>query len=182
MTDTLDRPFDFVDPDMMQRGLPLAEFAELRRPRRSGGTRRSRAGGGFTDGGYWVISHHEHIKAISKNNDMLVDQRQRRDHALRRRHDRRAIDITKALLINHDPPEHTRLRKIVSELFTPRAVHELEEKLRGAAHAIVDRRAGRRAPATSSTRSRRLPLLAIADLLGVPAGRPGEASSTGRTR
>ena len=31
MTDTLDRPFDFVDPDMMQRGLPLAEFAQLRR-------------------------------------------------------------------------------------------------------------------------------------------------------
>ena len=26
-------------------------------------------GGGFRDGGYWVISKHQHIREISKNND-----------------------------------------------------------------------------------------------------------------
>ena len=43
MTSTLDRPFDFVDPDMMQRGLPLAEFAELRRTAPVWWNARSRA-------------------------------------------------------------------------------------------------------------------------------------------
>ena len=47
------------------------------------------------------------------------------------------IEITKALLINHDAPEHTRLRKLVSRLFTPRAVAKLEEKLADAARDIV---------------------------------------------
>ena len=47
------------------------------------------------------------------------------------------LDLTKALLINHDAPEHTRLRKIVSRLFTPRAVAALEEKLAVAARDIV---------------------------------------------
>jgi cytochrome P450 len=40
-------------------------------------------------------------------------------------------------LINHDAPEHTRLRKIVSRLFTPRSVAALEEQLAVAAREIV---------------------------------------------
>ena len=47
------------------------------------------------------------------------------------------LDLTKALLINHDAPEHTRLRKIVSRLFTPRAIATLEQKLAVAARDIV---------------------------------------------
>ena len=80
------------------------------------------------------------------------------------------LDLTKALLINHDAPEHTRLRKIVSRLFTPRAISALEEKLAVAAHRIV-------AEAAAGDRdfgdfvddvAMPLPLLAIADLIGVP--------------
>jgi len=37
------------------------------------------------------------------------------------------LDLTKALQINHDAPEHT--RKLVSRLFTSRSVAALEEKL-----------------------------------------------------
>ncbi|MGT4071560.1 UNVERIFIED_CONTAM: steroid C27-monooxygenase, partial [Aeromonas hydrophila] len=47
------------------------------------------------------------------------------------------LDVTKALLINHDPPDHTRLRKLVSKAFTPRAVQALEHKLDDAARTIV---------------------------------------------
>ena len=47
------------------------------------------------------------------------------------------LELTKALLINHDAPEHTRLRKLVSRLFTPRAVATLEAKLAVAAREIV---------------------------------------------
>ena len=47
------------------------------------------------------------------------------------------LELTKALLINHDAPEHTRLRKLVSRLFTPRSVAALEEKLAVAARDIV---------------------------------------------
>ena len=72
-------------------------------------------------------------------------------------------------MIMMDDPEHSRLRKIISRGFTPRAVERLRAELNDARAA--HRRGGRRgrARATSSSRSpRELPLQAIAELLGVP--------------
>jgi cholest-4-en-3-one 26-monooxygenase len=78
------------------------------------------------------------------------------------------LDLTKALLINHDAPEHTRLRKIVSRLFTPRAVASLEEKLAVAARDIVAAAAEKDSGNFVDDIAMSLPLLAIADLIGVP--------------
>ena len=90
----------------------------------------------FDDGGYWVISRHEDIKAISRNGDLWSTIRK---GAVTRRPDGTTSEQLelKALLINNDAPEHTRLRKIVSRLFTPRSVATLEEKLAVAAREIV---------------------------------------------
>jgi cholest-4-en-3-one 26-monooxygenase len=78
------------------------------------------------------------------------------------------LDLTKALLINHDAPEHTRLRKIVSRLFTPRSVAALEEKLAIAAREIVAAAASKDGGNFVEDIASGLPLLAIADLIGVP--------------
>ncbi|MCK5753064.1 MAG: cytochrome P450, partial [Mycobacterium sp.] len=78
------------------------------------------------------------------------------------------LDLTKALLINHDAPEHTRLRKIVSRLFTPRAVAALEEKLAVASREIVAAAAAKSSGDFVADVAMNLPLQAIADLIGVP--------------
>src|SRR6478609_572388 len=78
------------------------------------------------------------------------------------------LELTKALLINHDAPEHTRLRKIVSRLFTPRAVTTLEEKLAVADREIVAAAAEKESGNFVNDIAMSLPLLAIADLIGVP--------------
>jgi cholest-4-en-3-one 26-monooxygenase len=74
----------------------------------------------------------------------------------------------KALLINHDAPEHTGLRKLVSRLFTPRAVATLEDKLAVAAREIVSAAAEKESGNFVDDIAMSLPLLAIADLIGVP--------------
>jgi cholest-4-en-3-one 26-monooxygenase len=168
MTDTLDRPFDFVDPDMMQRGLPLAEFAELRRTAPVWWNAQEPGTRGFTDGGFWVISRHEHIKAISRDNDNWSTNENGVVVSFFDGMDPSVIDSTKALLINHDPPAHTRLRKIVSKLFTPRGVQELEDKLRGAAYSIVADAREKGSGDFIEDVAAKLPVLAIADLIGVP--------------
>ena len=72
-------------------------------------------------------------------------------------------------MLNMDAPHHTRLRKIISRGFTPRAIGRLEEELAAARRRTSPRPRRRRAPATSSNRCRcELPLQAIAGLLGVP--------------
>ncbi len=168
MTSTLDRPFDFVDPDMMQRGLPLAEFAELRRTAPVWWNAQEPGTGGFTDGGFWVISRHADIKTISRDNDNWSANENGVVVSFFDGMEPAVVESTKPLLINHDPPEHTRLRRIVSKLFTPRGVADLEDKLRGAAYAIVEEAREKGAGNFIDDVAAKLPVLAIADLIGVP--------------
>src|SRR5262249_39170946 len=77
---------------------------------------------------------------------------------------------------NMDPPGHARLRRLLAQAFTPRAVARLEGRIRGHARAVVARAAG-------DSESGRCdfardvaadpPLLALAEVLGVPAADRG---------
>ena len=115
-----------------------------------------------------MISRHEDIKTISRIGDLWSTNRKGAVMRLPDGVTSEQLDLTKALLINHDAPEHTRLRKIVSRLFTPRSVAALEEKLAVAAHEIVASAAAKDGGDFVADVATKLPLLAIADLIGVP--------------
>ena len=170
MTTTTSCPFDsgydFTDPDVLLRGIPVAEFAELRRTAPVSWVRQQESI--FDDGGYWAISRHEDVKTISRNGDQWSTNRKGAVMRLPDGVTAEQLDLTKALLINHDAPEHTRLRKIVSRLFTPRAVAALEQKLAVAARDIVAEAAASASGNFVDDVATKLPLLAIADLIGVP--------------
>jgi cholest-4-en-3-one 26-monooxygenase len=158
--------FDFTDPDVLLQGIPVTEFAELRKTAPVWWNEQGESI--FDDGGYWVISRHEDVKSISKNGDVWSTNRKGAVMRLPDGVTSEQLDLTRALLINHDAPEHTRLRKIVSRLFTPRAVASLEEKLAVAARDIVAAAAGKGSGNFVDDIAMSLPLLAIADLIGVP--------------
>jgi len=162
----LPQGYDFTDPDVLLKGIPVTEFAELRTTAPVWWSEQTDSI--FDDGGYWVISRHEDIKAISRDGDLWSTNRK---GAVMRMPDgttSEQLELTKALLINHDAPEHTRLRKIVSRLFTPRSVATLEEKLAVAAREIVRAAAEKESGNFVDDIAMRLPLQAIADLIGVP--------------
>ncbi|MGV0835445.1 cytochrome P450 [Mycolicibacterium thermoresistibile] len=158
--------FDFTDPDVLLRGIPVREFAELRRTAPVWWNEQAESI--FDDGGYWVISRHEDIKAISRNGQLWSTNRKGAVMRLPDGITAEQLDLTKALLINHDAPEHTRLRKLVSRLFTPRAVAELEAKLAVAARETVAAAKEKGRGNFVDDIAMPLPLLAIADLIGVP--------------
>ena len=81
---------------------------------------------------------------------------------------RDAIDLQRAVLLNMDAPQHTRLRKIISRGFTPRAVGRLEEELAERAQKIAETAAAEGTGDFVEQVSCELPLQAIAGLLGVP--------------
>ncbi|WP_199177946.1 cytochrome P450 [Mycobacterium hubeiense] len=157
---------DFTDPDVLLQGIPVKEFAELRKTAPVWWNEQPESI--FDDGGYWVISRHEDIKAISRNGDLWSTNRKGAVMRLPDGVTKEQLDLTKALLINHDAPEHTRLRKLVSRLFTPRSVATLEEKLAVAAREIVAKAAEKGSGNFVDDIAMSLPLLAIADLIGVP--------------
>ncbi|BBY33078.1 steroid C27-monooxygenase [Mycolicibacter minnesotensis] len=160
--------FDFTDPDVLLHGMPITEFAELRKTAPVWWNEQPSHSNIFDDGGYWVISKHQHIKEISRDNDVWSTNAKGAVMRLPDSITADQLDLTKALLINHDPPEHTRLRKLVSRLFTPRSVSALEEKLAHSARDIVAAAAEKDNGNVVDDIAMRLPLLAIADLLGVP--------------
>ncbi|MGB3285254.1 MAG: cytochrome P450 [Mycolicibacter algericus] len=160
--------FDFTDPDVLLHGMPIAQFAELRKTAPVWWNKQPAHSNIFDDGGYWVVSKHQHIKEISRDNEVWSTNAKGAVMRLPDGITADQLELTKALLINHDPPEHTRLRKLVSRLFTPRSVGALEEKLAQSARDIVAAAAEKDSGNFVDDIAMKLPLLAIADLIGVP--------------
>ena len=78
------------------------------------------------------------------------------------------------LLIGTDPPDHTRVRRLVSRAFTPKAVAEIEPRLRNASAALVSEliaNAGRGDADLMRDLAIPFPVTVIAELLGVSPDR-----------
>lgn len=72
-------------------------------------------------------------------------------------------------LLNIDPPDHTRLRRLVSKAFTPRRVAEFEPRVQQLTDRLIDGFAARGSADLIHEFAFPLPIYAICDLLGVPA-------------
>jgi len=73
-----------------------------------------------------------------------------------------------ANLLNIDPADHLRLRRLVSKGFTPRHVEQLRERVTEAAGQFADRLAESVRADLVTTFANPLPLVVIGDLLAVP--------------
>ncbi len=160
--------FNFIDPDRLQSGVPLAEFAMLRRSAPVWWNAEDPEVGPFRDGGFWVISRHRDVRAISRNSEDWSANAHGVIMSYPDDVDATGYEQTKAMIINQDPPMHTRLRQIVSRMFTPRGVAALEDTLREAAHRYVSEAAEKGSGDFVADIASKLPLDGIAELLGVP--------------
>ncbi|MBV8985751.1 MAG: cytochrome P450, partial [Acidimicrobiia bacterium] len=78
------------------------------------------------------------------------------------------------MLISTDPPEHTRIRRLLSRAFTPRAITQLEPRLREVLQDMVDDlRSKARAGDADLVHdlAAPFPVVVIAELLDIPADR-----------
>lgn len=160
--------FDPLDASLNLERLPVEELAAIRNAEPvhwvdvPGGT------GGFGDKGYWIVTKHADVKEVSKRNDVFGSSPDGAIPVWPQEMTRDAIDLQKAVLLNMDAPQHTRLRKIISRGFTPRAVGRLEDELRARARKIAETAAADGTGDFVEQVSCELPLQAIAELLGVP--------------
>ncbi len=72
------------------------------------------------------------------------------------------------MMLNMDPPLHTRYRRLVNKGFTPRMVRDLEESIHRVTDAIIDDVIETGEADFVTQLSAELPLQVIAELLGVP--------------
>lgn len=77
-------------------------------------------------------------------------------------------DSETGMMIFRDPPEHTRLRMLVSRAFTPRRVADLEQQIRTLCGDLLDPMVGSASFDYVSTFAAQLPSRVISHLVGVP--------------
>jgi cholest-4-en-3-one 26-monooxygenase len=160
--------FDFTDPDLYASRVPSEEFAELRRTAPVWWNAQRRGSAGFDDDGFWAVTRHADILEISRHSELYSSYE---NTALIRFNEgitRDAIEMQRVILLNIDPPEHTKVRGIVSRGFTPRSVHGMRDKLRERAERIVATALAEGTGDFVADVACELPLQAIADLIGVP--------------
>ncbi|MFJ4657391.1 cytochrome P450 [Nocardia sp. NPDC088792] len=160
--------FDFTDPDLLAQRLPVEEFAQLRRTNPVHWVPQADNLTGFNDGGYWAVTKMDDIKEISKNPEIFSSEEN--TSVIRFYGDiaREEIEVQRYLLLNMDPPRHTKLRRIISKGFTPRAIESLREALRERAERIVHEAKKNGGGNFVEQVACELPLQAIAELIGIP--------------
>ncbi|MGH2428392.1 MAG: cytochrome P450 [Candidatus Limnocylindria bacterium] len=72
-------------------------------------------------------------------------------------------------MLDREPPDHTRLRRLVSRAFTPRVVEQLRPRVQAIMDTLVDRVAGAGSFDLVRELAEPLPVAVIAELLGIPA-------------
>ncbi len=72
------------------------------------------------------------------------------------------------LLLVADPPDHTRLRRLASKAFTPRAVEALRPRVQVLVDRFIDRALDHGGLDVMAELAEPLPVMVICDLLGVP--------------
>jgi cholest-4-en-3-one 26-monooxygenase len=162
--------FDLTDPDVLHRGVPFAEYAWLRKTAPVFWNAQTREDSSFDDGGFWLVSRHEDVKTISTTRDTWSSE----ENTAIVRFDGKTVgyqerDIQKNMILNMDPPKHTRVRGVVSRgVFSPKAVGRLEDLLREWATRIVVEAKAKGSGDFVEDIACELPLQAIAELVGFP--------------
>jgi len=113
----------------------------------------------------WLVSGYENVR------QMIVDQRFSRALAVAPGRAQPGFEMSAAGSINGmDPPEHTRLRKLVASAFTARRVEALRPRVTSIVNELIDAVAGRPQPADLVAGfSLPLPAQVICEMLGVTA-------------
>jgi cholest-4-en-3-one 26-monooxygenase len=125
--------------------------------------------------GFWVFSRHRDVVALNRNwENYSSDDRKGGVVELESSPERaaaaEALNGSGRMMLTMDPPEHTRYRKLVNRGFTPRVIRSLEDHLREASVRIIENALDKDGGQVDFVVdvAAELPLMAIAEFLGVP--------------
>jgi cholest-4-en-3-one 26-monooxygenase len=114
--------------------------------------------------GYFCITKYDDIVSISKNPKTFSSA-----HGTNiEEYSPEDMDAVRLLMVNMDPPQHNKFRKLASVAFTPRVVNKLEPRIRELATNILDNVAAKKDVDIVAELAGELPLQVICELGGVP--------------
>jgi len=157
---------DLKDPGLYEDRVPHAVFAQLRREDPVHWNRED-------DGpGFWAILRHADIVEVSRRPDIFSSAYENGGHRIFNENEvgltgagESAIGIP---FISRDPPIHTRYRKFVMPALAPARLDGIERRIEERAGALIAKVPRGEAVDLVPLLSAPLPLLTLAELLGLP--------------
>ncbi|MBV8693820.1 MAG: cytochrome P450 [Actinobacteria bacterium] len=119
-----------------------------------------------TGPGYWAVTRHADVVHVSRHPELFsswLGGTQIFDPP-----NQMELDNFRQMMLNMDPPQHSKLRRIVQKAFVPRAIERLKASVDANAAEIVDEFAAKGGGDFVEEVAADLPLRVLADLLGVP--------------
>jgi cytochrome P450 len=117
----------------------------------------------------WLITGYEDALAALSDPRLGSDLREANDPRLLEMVPSRQREFMRSM-IRVDPPDHTRLRRLVAKAFTARRVAEMRPRVQGIADELLDVVAPAGRADLVADLALPLPVTVIGELLGVPAG------------
>ena len=149
---------DLSSPDSFVPGVPFEMFEVMRREapvyRHPG-----------HDGpDFWAVTKYHDVISVSRDSTFSSAARS----ALFAEPDRESLSSLQLMMLNMDPPQHTKLRLLVNKGFTPRMVAVMEDRIRQATIEVLDNVARSGSCDFVTDIAAELPLMVIAEVMGVP--------------
>jgi cytochrome P450 len=156
------------DPATYVEGVPFAALARLREHSPVVWAEEVPVLGWPGGPGFWLVLRHADVQHVLTQPGLFsswLGATQIRDPTTPE-----ALGYVRQMMLNMDPPGHSRLRRLLARSFTPRAVARLEQRIRGYARALCDRvLAGDGGECDfAKDLAADMPLLTLADVLGLP--------------
>jgi unspecific monooxygenase len=157
-----DLAFDPWDPGFVSD--PYPAFAELRA--------RGRVLY-YEPSDQWLVPHHADVSALLRDRRLGRSYRHRFSHEeFGRTPPAREHEPFHTLndhgMLDLEPPDHTRIRRLVSKAFTPRTVERLRPYVHGLADELVSRLVAAGGGDLLTDLAEPLPVAVIAEMLGIP--------------
>lgn len=152
--------FDPMAPSYQESPYPL--FAELRRDAPVSYSPQY---------DFWVVTRYEDVSAVLKQPEIFSSVGSLQSNAALPP----AVTAVLAtglgaatIIVESDPPDHTRMRSVFNKAFTPQRIARLEPQIRALTDALIDAFIADRKADLTTQFSSQLPGLVICDLIGVP--------------
>jgi cytochrome P450 len=154
-------PVDLSDSTLWENGFPDELFAELRRDRPLFHHELTDGVAKTVKRDFWMATKHRHAQRIHRDTDSFTAT----DGPLIQ-----GVGVigSAPTIINMDPPDLLKRRRVMSHAFTPKAIDKLEESIRRRAARMVDRLLTAGGGDWIDEVADVLPMSVIGDIIGIP--------------
>jgi cholest-4-en-3-one 26-monooxygenase len=163
MTEKCPFQFDLMNPERMSKGVPFDAFKTLREK-----CPVSLQDDTIRNLSYWAITKRDDLDFVSKHPE-LFSSSENLAHPQPGGDDPEGVEIMRQLIINMDPPDHIKYRRVVRNAFTGKAVDALEPMMRQYAKEIIDTVAKKGECEFVSEVAAEMPLFVICALMEMPS-------------